>query len=120
METSIPKNFRNIVLIFLFLICWSKVFARTQEDDKVTKLPGQPTTPQVSQFSGYITVNKTNGRALFYWFFPSQSESSKKPLLLWLNGGKFPYLFIKSEPHFLLFLFHMKVWILILFFLSFF
>lgn len=120
METSIPKNFRNIVLIFLFLICWNKVFARTQEDDKVTELPGQPTSPQVSQFSGYITVNKTNGRALFYWFFPSQSESSKKPLLLWLNGGKFPYLFIKSEPHFLLFLFHMKVWILILFFLSFF
>ncbi|XP_019248297.1 PREDICTED: serine carboxypeptidase-like 33 isoform X2 [Nicotiana attenuata] len=87
METSIPKNFRYIVLIFLFLICWNKVFARTQEDDNVTKLPGQPTTPQVSQFSGYITVNKTNGRALFYWFFPSQSESSKKPLLLWLNGG---------------------------------
>ncbi|XP_009590149.1 serine carboxypeptidase-like 26 isoform X1 [Nicotiana tomentosiformis] len=87
METSITKNFRNIVLIFLFLICWSKVFARTQEDDKVTELPGQPTSPQVSQFSGYITVNKTNGRALFYWFFPSQSESSKKPLLLWLNGG---------------------------------
>ncbi|XP_060173991.1 serine carboxypeptidase-like 26 isoform X1 [Lycium barbarum] len=88
MESSIPKNTTNIVvIIFVFLICWSKVFARTQEDDKVTKLPGQPNSPQVSQYSGYITVNKTHGRALFYWFFQSQFESSKKPLLLWLNGG---------------------------------
>ncbi|KAJ8560473.1 hypothetical protein K7X08_022333 [Anisodus acutangulus] len=88
MEPSIPKNTKNIVLtIFVFLICWSKVFSRTQEDDKVTELPGQPNSPQVSQFSGYITVNKTHGRALFYWFFQSQFESSKKPLLLWLNGG---------------------------------
>ncbi|KAG4983061.1 hypothetical protein JHK87_027810 [Glycine soja] len=26
-------------------------------------------------------------QALFYWFFEAQSEPSKKPLLLWLNGG---------------------------------
>ncbi|MCD7464211.1 Serine carboxypeptidase-like 26 [Datura stramonium] len=87
MEPSNQKNTKNLVKIFVFLICWSKVFSRTQEDDKVIKLPGQPNSPQVSQFSGYITVNKTHGRALFYWFFQSQSDSSKKPLLLWLNGG---------------------------------
>ncbi|KAL3321479.1 hypothetical protein AABB24_039216 [Solanum stoloniferum] len=87
MEPSNPKNTKNILLIvFVFLICWSNVFSRTQEDDRVIKLPGQPNSPQVSQFSGYITVNKTHGRALFYWFFQSQFDSSKKPLLLWLNG----------------------------------
>ncbi|KAG5573963.1 hypothetical protein H5410_063729 [Solanum commersonii] len=88
MEPSNPKNTKHILLIvFVFLICWSNVFSRTQEDDRVIKLPGQPNSPQVSQFSGYITVNKTHGRALFYWFFQSQFDSSKKPLLLWLNGG---------------------------------
>ncbi|KAK1390341.1 Carboxypeptidase [Heracleum sosnowskyi] len=55
--------------------------------DRVITLPGQPTTPSVSQFSGYITVNQDHGRALFYWFFQAQSQPSKKPLLLWLNGG---------------------------------
>ncbi|KAL5138220.1 Serine carboxypeptidase-like 26 [Glycine soja] len=41
----------------------------------------------ISHFSSYITVNENHGRALFYWFFEAQSEPSKKPLLLWLNGG---------------------------------
>uniref|UniRef100_J3LBV4 Carboxypeptidase n=1 Tax=Oryza brachyantha TaxID=4533 RepID=J3LBV4_ORYBR len=58
-----------------------------QEADRVAFLPGQPTSPQVSQFSGYITVNSQNGRPLFYWFFEAQALPSQKPLLLWLNGG---------------------------------
>ncbi|KAL3812246.1 hypothetical protein ACJIZ3_013514 [Penstemon smallii] len=58
------------------------------EYDRVIKLPGQPkTSPNISQFSGYITVNEDHGRALFYWFFEAQSQPIKKPLLLWLNGG---------------------------------
>ncbi|KAL3626635.1 Serine carboxypeptidase-like 26 [Castilleja foliolosa] len=57
------------------------------EHDRVYKLPGQPKSPIVSQFSGYITVNEAHGRALFYWFFEAQSHSTIKPLLLWLNGG---------------------------------
>ncbi|OMO53455.1 Peptidase S10, serine carboxypeptidase [Corchorus capsularis] len=36
----------------------------------------------VSQFSGYITVNEEHGRALFYWFFEAQSQPSQKHLLL--------------------------------------
>ncbi|XP_028753593.1 serine carboxypeptidase-like 26 isoform X1 [Neltuma alba] len=64
-----------------------EINVESHELDRVTNLPGQPTTPSVSQFSGYITVNKDHGRALFYWFFEAQSEPSKKPLLLWLNGG---------------------------------
>ncbi|ONK78758.1 uncharacterized protein A4U43_C02F22110 [Asparagus officinalis] len=58
-----------------------------QEADRVLNLPGQPRYPLVSQFSGYITVNKERGRALFYWFFEAQTLPSKRPLLLWLNGG---------------------------------
>lgn len=58
-----------------------------QDYDRVLNLPGQPPTPPISHFSGYITVNQSHGRALFYWFFEAQSQPSNKPLLLWLNGG---------------------------------
>jgi serine carboxypeptidase-like clade 2 len=57
------------------------------ESDRVIDPPGVPSSTSVSHFSGYITVNEDHGRALFYWFFEAQSEPSKKPLLLWLNGG---------------------------------
>lgn len=57
-----------------------------QEADQVIRLPGQP---QVSfkQYAGYVTVNESHGRALFYWFFEATKKPEKKPLLLWLNGG---------------------------------
>ncbi|KAJ6798548.1 serine carboxypeptidase-like 33 [Iris pallida] len=61
--------------------------APLQEPDRVLSLPGQPQSPPVSQFSGYITASEESGRALFYWFFEAQAHPSKRPLLLWLNGG---------------------------------
>ncbi|OWM88016.1 hypothetical protein CDL15_Pgr016589 [Punica granatum] len=61
--------------------------AATLDSDRVNNLPGQPSEPSISQFSGYVTVEPGNGRALFYWFFEAQSLPSQKPLLLWLNGG---------------------------------
>ncbi|KAI6692889.1 hypothetical protein NL676_020599 [Syzygium grande] len=57
------------------------------ESDRVINLPGQPSTPSISHFSGYITVNEAHGRALFYWFFEAQTQPSQRPLVLWLNGG---------------------------------
>ncbi|KAG9457759.1 hypothetical protein H6P81_002267 [Aristolochia fimbriata] len=57
------------------------------ESDRVLNLPGQPSYPVLTQYSGYITVNRDHGRALFYWFFEAQTQPHEKPLLLWLNGG---------------------------------
>ncbi|KAJ7955274.1 Carboxypeptidase [Quillaja saponaria] len=66
----------------------SDINLHSYESDRiVVNLPGQTSNPSISQFSGYITVNEDHGRALFYWFFEAQSQPSKKPLLLWLNGG---------------------------------
>ncbi|KAK8449879.1 hypothetical protein SEVIR_7G280900v4 [Setaria viridis] len=59
----------------------------SRDADRVARLPGQPETPSVSQFAGYVTVNERHGRALFYWFFEAQTAPEEKPLLLWLNGG---------------------------------
>ncbi|CAK9145705.1 unnamed protein product [Ilex paraguariensis] len=78
------------VFLGLFITCIkaSERYSKSsQESDRVINLPGQPSSPSVSHFSGYITVNQNHGRALFYWFFEAQSQPSNKPLLLWLNGG---------------------------------
>ena len=85
------------ILCLLILLAFSIPSIKTeqfsvsedQDDHRVIKLPGQASDPPISQFSGYITVNQQNGRALFYWFFEALSLPSSKPLLLWLNGGMY-------------------------------
>lgn len=62
------------------------VAAAQQAADRVAGLPGQPPV-QFAQYAGYVTVNETHGRALFYWFFEATANADKKPLVLWLNGG---------------------------------
>ncbi|KAH9771683.1 Carboxypeptidase [Citrus sinensis] len=64
----------------------SRDVSAQQEADRVIKLPGQPEV-KFKQYAGYVTVNESHGRALFYWFFEASSKPEEKPLLLWLNGG---------------------------------
>ncbi|CAI9097013.1 OLC1v1033297C1 [Oldenlandia corymbosa var. corymbosa] len=59
---------------------------RQQAADRVVLVPGQPPV-NFSQYAGYVTVNESHGRALFYWFFEATTKPLNKPLLLWLNGG---------------------------------
>ncbi|XP_059644699.1 serine carboxypeptidase-like 26 isoform X1 [Cornus florida] len=78
--------FSLFLCIFIFLGSFVTTF-NALESDRIINLPGQPLSPPISHFSGYITVNQAHGRALFYWFFEAQSQPSNMPLLLWLNGG---------------------------------
>lgn len=59
-----------------------------KERDKIKSLPGQPGV-EFDQYSGYVTVDPSAGRALFYYFVESTHDPSSKPLVLWLNGGMF-------------------------------
>ncbi|WOK98884.1 putative sphingolipid transporter [Canna indica] len=59
---------------------------KQQQADRVVQLPGQPPV-RFRQYAGYVTVDESHGRALFYWFFEATRDVEKKPLLLWLNGG---------------------------------
>ncbi|KAK9150014.1 hypothetical protein Syun_008323 [Stephania yunnanensis] len=63
---------------------WSHVKVLGSED-RVTDLPGQPNVG-FRHYSGYVTVNEINGRALFYWFYEAWTNPDEKPLVLWLNG----------------------------------
>lgn len=64
-----------------------KLMVSGENDDLVTNLPGQPQV-DFQHYAGYVTVNETNGRALFYWFYEAMTKPEEKPLVLWLNGGK--------------------------------
>lgn len=56
--------------------------------DRIVTLPGQPYGVNFDQYSGYVTVDHEAGKELFYYFVESPYNSSTKPLILWLNGGK--------------------------------
>nr|GEV17209.1 serine carboxypeptidase 24 [Tanacetum cinerariifolium] len=86
------KITEHMILVVMYLVLTS-LFTNTvsltkeQEKDRITELPGQPQV-NFSQFSGYVTVHKKHGRALFYWFTEAATGNPQhKPLVLWLNGG---------------------------------
>jgi serine carboxypeptidase-like clade II len=62
--------------------------AAQQAADRVERLPGQPPVG-FAQYAGYVTVNETHGRALFYWFLEATANANKKSLVLWLNDGTY-------------------------------
>uniref|UniRef100_A0A2K1Z9L9 Uncharacterized protein n=1 Tax=Populus trichocarpa TaxID=3694 RepID=A0A2K1Z9L9_POPTR len=39
-------------------------------------------------YGGYVTVDKSAGRALYYYSVEAQHSKESSPLLLWLNGGE--------------------------------
>ncbi|CAH0555596.1 unnamed protein product [Brassicogethes aeneus] len=41
----------------------------------------------VKSYSGYFTVDKAFDSNLFFWYFPSQTDPTKDPVVLWLQGG---------------------------------
>ncbi|KAH9774352.1 serine carboxypeptidase-like 40 [Citrus sinensis] len=57
-----------------------------KENDRIEKLPGQPVV-EFSQYGGYVTVDESAGRAMYYYFVEAQKSKDSAPLLLWLNGG---------------------------------
>ncbi|KAJ8748829.1 hypothetical protein K2173_011387 [Erythroxylum novogranatense] len=58
----------------------------SKEEDRIQRWPGQPNVG-FSQYGGYVTVDKSAGRALYYYFAEAQTSKESLPLLLWLNGG---------------------------------
>ncbi|KAB5573255.1 hypothetical protein DKX38_000449 [Salix brachista] len=54
--------------------------------DRIAQLPGQPPVG-FQQYSGYVTVDDKNQKALFYYFAEAEIDCASKPLVLWLNGG---------------------------------
>jgi len=84
---------KNQVFIFCVITLFSCVVLgiRPQNDNPFHKFSSNPGLgpDNVTQHSGYITVNGTynNGAHLFYWMFESRSSPKTDPIILWLTGG---------------------------------
>ncbi|XP_043722030.1 serine carboxypeptidase 1-like [Telopea speciosissima] len=57
------------------------------ESSLVTNLPGFNGTFPSKHYSGYITIDETHEKKLFYYFVISERKPSQDPVVLWLNGG---------------------------------
>lgn len=64
-----------------------------RENDRIDRLPGQPPV-RFNQYGGYVTVNRTAGRAFYYYFAEAHHSAKSLPLLLWLNGGNIFLIFL--------------------------
>eukprot|EP01103_Thecamoeba_quadrilineata_P014500 TRINITY_DN433_c0_g1_i1.p1 TRINITY_DN433_c0_g1~~TRINITY_DN433_c0_g1_i1.p1 ORF type:complete len:476 (-),score=107.33 TRINITY_DN433_c0_g1_i1:116-1543(-) len=64
------------VLALLSIVCGAPI----------TDLPGYD-GPALNMSSGYITVDQSHGRALFYWLVESLGNPSTDPLVVWFQGG---------------------------------
>ncbi|RHN45687.1 putative carboxypeptidase C [Medicago truncatula] len=75
---------------YLVLLHISLTFVLTHSAPKgslITHLPGFNGSLPSKHYAGYVTVDKNHGRNLYYYFVESEGNSSKDPLVLWLNGG---------------------------------
>ncbi|KAL0538559.1 hypothetical protein IC582_022706 [Cucumis melo] len=81
--------FFHLFLLLSFVAISYGSYNAEQERDRITQLPGQPKNVDFAQYSGYVTVDKQAGRALFYWLTetPTSRVPNSRPLVLWLNGG---------------------------------
>ncbi|CAI0411493.1 unnamed protein product [Linum tenue] len=75
-----------MVIIAATLATSCRTVESAYEADRIVKLPGQPEV-SFQQYAGYVTVDETQQRELFYYFVEAATNSTSKPLVLWLNGG---------------------------------
>ncbi|XP_054779594.1 serine carboxypeptidase-like 20 [Prosopis cineraria] len=83
---------RNSVVCFFFFVLLHIFLSAlpTQsapETALVTELPGFNGTIPSKHYAGYVTVDESQGRNLYYYFAESEGNPSEDPVVLWLNGG---------------------------------
>lgn len=57
------------------------VLAQSAADDLIKSLPGWTGTQ--TMYSGYVNVNATHGKNLFYWLVEAANSPETAPLVLW-------------------------------------
>nr|DAD25390.1 TPA_asm: hypothetical protein HUJ06_026854 [Nelumbo nucifera] len=79
------KVFLCLVLVCVFLRF--ELIGAAPEGALITELPGFEGTFPSQHYSGYITIDESHGKKLFYYFVVSERNASNDPVVLWLNGG---------------------------------
>jgi len=73
----------------VFVILIAVICNAAPEEHLITNLPGLHNSSGLNfrQYAGYVTVEKTRRKRLFYWFVESQHDPAADPLVLHMNGG---------------------------------
>ncbi|XP_004510209.1 serine carboxypeptidase-like 20 [Cicer arietinum] len=77
----------TICLILLHIYLSILVTNSAPETAIVTQIPGFNGTIPSKHYAGYVTVDESHGRNLYYYFVESEGKPSEDPVVLWLNGG---------------------------------
>jgi len=84
-------NFVNFVFVctafavaVTFVMCSAAPY-----EHLITTLPGliNGSSVKFKQYAGYVMLNESRNKKLFYWFVESQRDPASDPLVLWMNGG---------------------------------
>jgi carboxypeptidase C (cathepsin A) len=62
-------------------------YTHDAQQDYIQSLPGLDYDPGFKQFAGYLTVDESHGRHIFYWYVESKRNPAHDPVVLWTNGG---------------------------------
>ncbi|GAB2298159.1 Serine carboxypeptidase-like 20 [Dionaea muscipula] len=80
-----PRKYSLAILISL-LLCF--VFTQSAPQTAlVAQLPGFNGTFPSKHYAGYVTIDESHGKKLFYYFVESERNPKDDPVVLWLNGG---------------------------------
>ncbi|KAM5562924.1 serine carboxypeptidase-like 20 [Rosa sericea] len=86
--TSIIVSYRVVLYSLLSFTFLSLVpIQSAPEAALITQIPGFDGTLPSKHRSGYVTIDESHGRNLFYYFVESERKPSEDPVVLWLNGG---------------------------------
>ncbi|KAK9141131.1 hypothetical protein Scep_010812 [Stephania cephalantha] len=77
----------NLLLGFALLCFLSLGGEAAPESALIGGLPGFNGTFPSKHYSGYVTIDESHGKNLFYYFVVSERNASEDPVVLWLNGG---------------------------------
>ncbi|KAK9756279.1 hypothetical protein RND81_01G086500 [Saponaria officinalis] len=78
---------RSLLLLSTVLLLCSVLSESAPQSALVTQLPGFNGTFPSKHYAGYVTIDKSHGKNLFYYFVESERSPSQDPVVLWLNGG---------------------------------
>ncbi|KAH9493010.1 hypothetical protein Btru_022920 [Bulinus truncatus] len=82
----LPSQTLPVKTLFLSPYLENGQIKEAQMDSLVDPAKFETKFPKHSH-AGFITVNKTLGNHLFFWFFPVEGNVSSAPVLIWLSGG---------------------------------
>ena len=93
LEPEIPSSGFAVPLMFplraaIALIAFGSIRCAV-DNDEVKTLPGWDSRLPSKHYSGYLKVERadSSSRMLHYYLQEADTDATKKPLLLWLNGG---------------------------------